>query len=61
MPITAAQRESCGRFTGTPTTDELGRYFHLDNNDRKWIAQSEESPTAGIAISRSADSAKRSR
>ena len=33
MPVTAAQRESCGRFTETPTTDELGRYFHLDNND----------------------------
>jgi hypothetical protein len=45
MPVTAAQRESCGRFTGTPTTEELGRYFHLDNNHRKWIAQSEESPT----------------
>jgi hypothetical protein len=54
MPVsflTAAQRESYGRFTGPPTTDELGRYFHLDDNDRKWIAQKRgESNRLGFAL-----------
>ncbi len=54
MPVsflTAAQRESYGHFVGTPTTEELGRYFHLDDDDRKFIAQKRgESNRLGFAL-----------
>src|SRR5437764_1221333 len=51
MPVsflTAAQRESYGHFAGTLTADELGRYFHLDDDDRKLIAQKVLLPGASL-------------
>lgn len=42
MPVSylsPAQRESHGRFAGDPSADELGRYFHLNEDDHTLIAQ----------------------
>lgn len=54
MPVSflsITQRERYGRYPDTLSTDELARYFHLDDDDRDWIAtKRRDSTRLGYAL-----------
>ena len=54
MPVsflTATQRERYGRYPESLSADELARYFHLDEDDREWIAgKRRDSSRLGYAL-----------
>ena len=54
MPVSllsTTQRERYGLYPESLTTDELARYFHLDDGDREWIAtKRRDSSRLGYAL-----------
>jgi hypothetical protein len=54
MPVSflsTTQRERYGRYPESLSADELARYFHLDDDDREWIAtQRRDSHRLGYAL-----------
>lgn len=54
MPVSflsTTQRERYGLYPESLTTDELARYFHLDDDDREWIAtKRRDSSRLGYAL-----------
>ena len=54
MPVdflTPAQRDRYGCYPDTLSTDELARYFHLDDEDLEWIARKRrDSSRLGYAL-----------
>ncbi|WP_321823961.1 Tn3-like element ISXc4 family transposase [Xanthomonas citri] len=54
MPVSflsTTQRERYGRYPDTLSSEELARYFHLDDDDREWIAtKRRDSSRLGYAL-----------
>jgi hypothetical protein len=54
MPVSflsTSQRERYGRYPDVLSSEELARYFHLDDDDRKWIAaKRRDSSRLGYAL-----------
>ncbi|MGF6604885.1 TnpA family transposase [Paraburkholderia sp. GAS448] len=54
MPVsflTPSQRERYGQYPGAMSADEIARYFHLDDEDREWIARKRrDSSRLGYAL-----------
>ena len=54
MPVSflsTTQRERYGLYPESLTNDELARYFHLDDDDREWIAaKRRDSSRLGYAL-----------
>ncbi|MBV9577200.1 MAG: DUF4158 domain-containing protein [Chloroflexi bacterium] len=51
--LTDAQEQAYGHFMGPPSTQQLSRYFHLDDADRD-LVNVLRSKTAGSMLRRSA-------
>ncbi len=54
MPVdflTTAQAQRYGRFAGEPTREQLAKYFHLDETDRRRISRRHREPNKlGFAV-----------
>src|SRR5260370_7357595 len=54
MPVdflTNSQRQRYGSYPGSLSSDELARNFHLDDDDREWIAtKRRDSSRLGFAL-----------
>ncbi|MCC8582092.1 Tn3-like element ISXc4 family transposase [Xanthomonas euvesicatoria] len=49
--LSTTQRERYGRYPDTLSSEELARYFHLDDDDREWIAtKRRDSSRLGYAL-----------